>query len=152
MVLFRAGPTRVRRGTQGHVAEPRGPAQRLRGAYYIPIVYLYYILYISRGFQPSVARKGIHPLGSSGIMNPRVIINFFRVGLSPTQCFQLQATWSEERRWIAIGARRSSGRAVHGSRSRPRALLKQVITVLISCDVAASHTSDQGAESDASIT
>ena len=42
----RAGPTRVRRGTQGHVAEPRGPAQRLRGAYYIPIVYLYYILYI----------------------------------------------------------------------------------------------------------
>ena len=25
------GPTRVRRGTQGHVAEPPGPVQRLRG-------------------------------------------------------------------------------------------------------------------------
>ena len=86
---------------QGHVAEPRGPAQRLRGAYYIPIVYLYYILYIQRGFQPSVARKGIHPLGSSGIINPTVITNFFRVGLkSHTVVLKLQATWSEERRRI----------------------------------------------------
>ena len=37
----RAGPTRVRRGMQGHVAEPRGPAQHLRGALY---VYVYYLL------------------------------------------------------------------------------------------------------------
>ena len=29
----RAGPAWMRRGTQGHVAAPRGPAQRLRGAY-----------------------------------------------------------------------------------------------------------------------
>ena len=27
-----AGPAWMRRGTQGHVAAPRGPAQRLRGA------------------------------------------------------------------------------------------------------------------------
>ena len=38
---MRAGPTRVRRGMQGHVAEPRGAAQRLRGALY---VYVYYLL------------------------------------------------------------------------------------------------------------
>ena len=30
-----AGPAWMRRGTQGHVAAPRGPAQRLRGAIYI---------------------------------------------------------------------------------------------------------------------
>ena len=30
---FRAGPTWMRRGTQGHVAAPRGPTRRLRGVY-----------------------------------------------------------------------------------------------------------------------
>ena len=38
-----AGPTRVRRGTQGHVAEPRGPAQRAYVARFIYIIYFYYI-------------------------------------------------------------------------------------------------------------
>ena len=28
--IFRAGPTWMRRGTQGHVAAPRGPTRRLR--------------------------------------------------------------------------------------------------------------------------
>ena len=32
---YRAGPAWMRRGTQGHVAAPRSPAQRLRGAYII---------------------------------------------------------------------------------------------------------------------
>ena len=31
--ILRARPAWMRRGTQGHVAAPRGPAQRLRGAY-----------------------------------------------------------------------------------------------------------------------
>ena len=31
--ILRAGPAWMRRGTQGHVATPRGPAQRLHGAY-----------------------------------------------------------------------------------------------------------------------
>ena len=39
----RAGPTRVRRGTQGHVAEPRGPAQRAHVARYILYIYLFNI-------------------------------------------------------------------------------------------------------------
>ena len=38
---IRAGPTRLRRGTQGHVAEPRGPAQRLHGAIHI-YLFIYY--------------------------------------------------------------------------------------------------------------
>ena len=37
------GPTRMRRGTQGHVAAPRGPAQRLRGTEYIYSILLLYI-------------------------------------------------------------------------------------------------------------
>ena len=52
----RAGPTRVRCGAQGHVAEPRGPAQRLRGAFYI---YSLFIITISiKGLQPSLYGKG----------------------------------------------------------------------------------------------
>ena len=37
-----AGPAWMRRGTQGHVAAPRGPVQRLRGAIYI-ILFIYSI-------------------------------------------------------------------------------------------------------------
>ena len=35
-----AGPAWMRRGTQGHVAAPRGPAQCLRGAYIYSIIYI----------------------------------------------------------------------------------------------------------------
>ena len=55
-VYISRGATWMRRGTQGHVAAPRGPTRRLRGIY-IYIVYLY-IIY-NRGFQLSVDRKGI---------------------------------------------------------------------------------------------
>ena len=37
-----AGPAWMRRGTQGHVAVPRGPAQRPRGAYILYIILLLY--------------------------------------------------------------------------------------------------------------
>ena len=67
------------------MAEPRGPAQRLRGMFYIYIVYLY-IIY-NRGFQLSVARKGIQPLNPSGILNPTDRNNFFRVGLKSHTVF-----------------------------------------------------------------
>ena len=40
-----AGPSWIRRGTRGHVAAPRGPAQRLRGAFYIYSIYII-IIYI----------------------------------------------------------------------------------------------------------
>ena len=33
--LFHTGPTWMRRGTQGHVAVPRGPTRRLRSVIYI---------------------------------------------------------------------------------------------------------------------
>ena len=49
----------MRRGTQGHVAAPRGPAQRLHGAY---ILYYYYYIYIKRVLQPRLEGEGINPL------------------------------------------------------------------------------------------
>ena len=39
-----AGPAWMRRGTQGHVAAPRGPAQRADVARYIYYINLLYIL------------------------------------------------------------------------------------------------------------
>ena len=41
--IFRAGPTWMRRGTQGHVAAPRGPTRRLCGVMYILLLLLLYI-------------------------------------------------------------------------------------------------------------
>ena len=67
------------------MAEPRGPAQRLRGAFYIYIVYLY-IIY-NRGFQLFIDRKGIQPLNPSGIINSTDLTNFFRVGLKSHTVF-----------------------------------------------------------------
>ena len=46
LFIFRAGPTWMRRGTQGHVAAPRGPTRRLRGVYIYIYIYIIYILYI----------------------------------------------------------------------------------------------------------
>ena len=43
---MRAGPTRVRCGMQGHVAEPRGPAQHTYVARFIFIVFILLLLYI----------------------------------------------------------------------------------------------------------
>ena len=92
----RTGPTWVRRGTQGHVEEPRGPAQCLRGALYI----LYsYITYSIMGFHPSVDRKSIQPIRSLGLINPTISFLLFRVGLIHT-AFTMQVTWRDEEQRI----------------------------------------------------
>ena len=52
---------RVRRGTQGHVAEPRGPAQRLRGAFYIYSIFII-IIYIKWVFSLPYMGRVINPL------------------------------------------------------------------------------------------
>ena len=38
--IFHAGPTWMRRGTQGHMAAPHGPTRRLRGVIFIS-TYIY---------------------------------------------------------------------------------------------------------------
>ena len=73
-----AGPAWMRRGTQGHVAAPRGPAQRLRGAIYIYI----YLSYIIRFFVlPYMGR--VIPIRTVGSYKPDGFIIIFGVGLKP---------------------------------------------------------------------
>ena len=101
----RAGTTWVRRGTQGHVAEPCRPTQRLRGA----CTYLFiHTIYNKRYSASRISGRVFESSYPPGFINPTGLFNLFCVGL-------------KSERSIAIGARRSSGRAVHGSRSRPRA-------------------------------
>ena len=68
----------MRRGTQGHVAAPRGPAQHLHGVKYIYI----YISYIIRFFVlPYMGR--VIPIRTVGSYKPDGFIIIFGVGLKP---------------------------------------------------------------------
>ena len=51
----------MRRGTQGHVAAPRGPAQRLRGSLYLYLIYLLHI-YIKGSSALPIWKGVIDPL------------------------------------------------------------------------------------------
>ena len=129
----------MRRGTQGHVAEPRGPAQRLRGAYYI----LYsYITYSIMGIQPPVYREGIRPLRSSGVINPTILFFYFCVGLIHT-AVKMQVTWSLEVRWIGRSA--ESLAPIKWTWTTDRSIthvsFKWSYNGQIFCDVPASHAS-----------
>ena len=74
-----AGPAWMRRGTQGHVAAPRGPTQAPRGAIYHILHYVY--IYIKCSLS-SPYKGGSYPYKRSGIIYPTVSINKPRVGLS----------------------------------------------------------------------
>ena len=71
-----AGPARVRRGTQGHVAEPRGPARRAYVA-----IHIYYYIHIYKCSLSFPYWEGSYPYRSSGLINPHSI---FSVGLTHT--------------------------------------------------------------------
>ena len=74
-----AGLAWMRRGTQGHVAAPRGPAQRADVAH---MYILYSIILISIKCSLSSPYKGgSYPYKRSGIIYPTVSINKLRVGL-----------------------------------------------------------------------
>ena len=107
----------MRRGTQGHVAAPRGPTRRCDAlfifTYIVVIIYIVFRL-SEENYQPS---KPLHDI------NPILSFNFLRVGLSSTRFLRLQVTWLTEKRWIggsAIEARRSGALAVHRIASRTR--------------------------------
>ena len=61
----------MRRGTQGHVAAPRGPAQR---AYVAPrfIIYIYNLSYIKGVFVLPYIWGGSYPYKPSGYLNTTV--------------------------------------------------------------------------------
>ena len=75
----------MRRGTQGHVAAPRGPTRRLRGdvthAYLYLIVTIGVIVHIV--FQ--LSEENYYPSKPSHNINPIPFFNFSRVGLSSTR-------------------------------------------------------------------
>ena len=88
--IFRAGPTWMRRGMQGHMAALRRPTRRLRGVMSIIYIYLYIgLIYIV--FRLSI--EIINPLKPSHLINPTLFLNFFRVGLSSTPFLRVQGTW-----------------------------------------------------------
>ena len=130
----RAGPTWVRRCTQGHVAEPHGPAQRLHGALYI----LYsYITYSIMGFQPSVDRKGIQPIRLLGVINRTISFLLFRVGLIHT-AFTMQVTWRDGSNGRSIDAHWSHAPWTTDG-SIKHVLFKTNYNGEIICNVAASY-------------
>ena len=86
-----AGPAWMRRGTQGHVAAPRGPAQRAYVAR-IYLIYYYYYIYSKRGLQPRLEGEGINPLICRVLYTRHVPIFFSVWGLIPTP-YLFQVTW-----------------------------------------------------------
>ena len=81
---MKAGPAWMRRGTQDHVAAPRGPAQRLRGAYYIVFIFIIYRKYKEVFSLPYTGR--VIPLETVGCYKPDGFLNIFRVGLILPEC------------------------------------------------------------------
>ena len=74
----------MRRGTQGHVAEPRGPAQRAYVAR-LYILYSYYLYSIKVFFVlPYMGR--VIPLETVGSYKPNGFLNILRVGLILLEC------------------------------------------------------------------
>ena len=125
------------------MAAPRGPTRHLRGAYILYLyIYIYIYIYIwvfSLAYMGRVNR----PFNPSGLINLTDSINFFPCGTKSHIVFSiaghvergeaLDHDWSAPIKWTR-GPR---------IKIKTTCLLKQVITALISCDVAASHTSDQ---------
>ena len=60
----------MRRGTQGHVAAPRGV-----------FIYLFNIFYIVGVFSLPYIGRVFKPTNPSGLINPTSFFNLFRVGL-----------------------------------------------------------------------
>ena len=96
----------MRRGTQGHVAAPRGPAQRLRDALYI-LYNLFTILY--KVLQLSLYGKGYSSLINRRVLYPDDITFSFPCGTNPHETYLMQVTWTyAERRIERLINRRAS--------------------------------------------
>ena len=85
-VNFRAGPTWVRRGTQGHVAKPHGPtrapAWRRGDTWLLFIFIIYRIYYIYRSFD--YQKINLLTLITASPFKLRVSPYFYSVGLCST--------------------------------------------------------------------
>ena len=69
------------------MAEPRGPTRR--------DIYLYiYIVYSIICSVFRISERNINPLKPLRLITPTISLNFSRVGISPTQYFKMQVTWT----------------------------------------------------------
>ena len=120
------------------MAAPRGPTWHLRGVIYI-LLLLYSIKFFSLAYMGRIIE--LHKL--SGIINPTELFIFFLCG---TKVPHSVSTAGHVERGEALDRDQSAPiEWTRGPRIKIKTtcLFKQVITALISCDVAASHTSDQ---------
>ena len=121
---------------------PRGSTTRAHATY--AFIYVCYIVYIYNAYsQPSVERKGIQTIKSVGPYKPDEFTDFFRVGLSPTQCFKCRPRGAMRgvgsmAHWKST--RRSYGRGPPIDQSRT-CLFKTSYKGQIFGNVAASHAS-----------
>ena len=124
---------------------PRGSATRAHAAPTRRIIHLYFIdILYNMGFQPSVDRKGIQPIRSSGLINSTFFTNLFRVGLKSHTILLIAGHVTQGE---ALDRRRIGNPHVDRVNTRPpinqscTCLKGVIITAQILCDVAASHTS-----------
>ena len=119
------GPTWMRRGTQGHVAEPRGPARV--HAWHWGDVYTYiYLLYIGYSTYKHSIEELANRYNLPHLINP-INLLFLHVGLWSLDFVWLQDAWRDVERRIEItrnDARRCGGREVHPISNRARASIK----------------------------
>ena len=80
----------MRRGTQGHVAAPRGPTRHLQGDVTL-FIFIYMGVIVHIVFR--LSEEIINYLNTSHVINPMLSLNFLRVGLSSTELFFMQVTW-----------------------------------------------------------
>ena len=91
----------MRRGTQGHVAAPRGPTRPLRGdVTRIIFTYIGDIIYIVFHLSEEIIKSP----NLSYVINSMPSFCFLRVGLSSTELFLMQVTWPLAVRWIERSA------------------------------------------------
>ena len=113
----------MRRGTQGHVAEPRGPMRV--PAWHRGDVYIYiFLLYIGYSTYKHSIEELANRLKPLHLIYPTPLLVFLRVGLCSLLLFCFHDVWRDMERWIVStinGARRCGGREVHPINDHARA-------------------------------
>ena len=111
---MRAGAARVRRGTQGHVAEPRNP----RSAPTWRDIYIKFIIDIIKVFFVLPYMGRVNPYRSSGLINPTISSLFFSVGSHTLFNMQDVARGGASDQDLSAPIKGE----IHGFKAKPRAL------------------------------
>ena len=102
MFFFSRGATWMRRGNPGHVAAPRGPTRRLRGALYTYIYIVYRTYIVMSAFRIS---EGYSTYICAGYYKPGAFLQLIPWGTNPHVLLTMLVTWTRTERRID-GARR----------------------------------------------